>query len=202
MAYNRQVAHTNCFIEFRVQDPERFVLLERFFDALRDYTKNLAPTPINEDATIATRGGLLGTSTDGIEDGEKLSNADTQTRPQFIKPEEWLLALRPQDLDALRMPSHREAILAIRDWQGLSRRERRNAIKAQDNKRQLRGLADFMDMLKYWQDVEFELVALEQTDSDLARIRYQAFDYPFKGKVALEELLMFFGFLSILRDSC
>jgi hypothetical protein len=112
------------------------------------------------------------------------------------------IAYKSQDLDFLHMPSHRESIEAIREWHGMTRRERRQAIKENDNSKQLRSLADFTDMLKYWQDVEFELVSLQQTDPDKGRISYSAFDYPFKGKAALEELLMFFGFLSIIKDSC
>ncbi|MEM9953696.1 MAG: hypothetical protein AAF846_18955 [Chloroflexota bacterium] len=202
MAYNKPVAGIQCYIEFRIQDPERFTLLERFFAPLRDYTKSITPQTPRDDTTAVGRETLLANSFQDTQVSRRINVDDTRSRGQFAKPEEWLLALRPQDLDALKMPSHRDSIIALREWQGLSRRERRKAIKAHENKRQLRGLADFMDMLKYWQDVEFELLTLQQTDSDLGRISYQTFDYPFKGKVALEELLMFFGFLSILRDSC
>ncbi|GAB5490806.1 MAG: hypothetical protein Phog2KO_10210 [Phototrophicaceae bacterium] len=188
----------SCTIEFRVHDPERYSLLERFFQALREYTKSIdRPKPeIQDDVTAVGRGTLLASADD------ETNLEETIAKKQFSRPEEWLLTLRPQDLEQLNMPNHRESILAIRDWQGLSRRERRKLIKAQENAKVLRNLADFTDMLRYWQDVEYELVALEQTDPDKARIRYTAFDFPFKGKVALEELLMFFGFLSILKDSC
>lgn len=188
----------SCTIEFRVHDPQRYSLLERFFQALRDYTRNLDTNmpQLQGDATAMGRGMLLASANDEV------SLEETIAKKQFSRPEEWLLTLRPQDLEQLNMPNHRESILAIRDWQGLSRRERRKLIKSQENSKVLRNLADFTDMLRYWQDVEYELVALEQTDPDKARIRYVAFDFPFKGKVALEELLMFFGFLSILKDSC
>ena len=63
-------------------------------------------------------------------------------------------------------------------------------------------LADFTDMLNRWQDVEYELVEIVQDEPDRARLSYSTFKYPFQGKEALEELLMFFGFLSILDDSC
>ncbi|MGB7341621.1 MAG: hypothetical protein WBC91_22180 [Phototrophicaceae bacterium] len=204
MAQDSQANRPTCYIEFRIHDPERFTLLGRFFTPLREYSQTIDPSEQSsyDDVTAQGIGTLLSGFADTQEARQFVSKEDTKTRGHFAKPEEWLLALRPQDLDMLNMPAHRDAILALREWQGLSRRERRKAIKSHENSRQLRGLADFMDMLKYWQDIEFELVELQQTDPDRARIRYRAFSYPFKGKVALEELLMFFGFLSILRDSC
>jgi len=204
MAQNRQPTRPTCFIEFRVHDPDRYDLLERFFIPMRDYTQTLAminQPSAADDVTAAGRGRLL--AFEETQESVRVGGQEeTRARKQFAKPEEWLLALRPQDLEMLKMPSHRDAIITMRDWQGLSRRERRKAIKSAENKRELRGLADFIDMLKYWQDIEFELVALDRTDPDKARIRYLAFDYPYKGKPALEELLMFFGFLSILKESC
>lgn len=203
MAQNKAI-RPNCFIEFRVNDPERYDLLERFFNPLRDYTNTLALSinpPDADDVTATGRGRLLAFE-ETQETGRLITQDETVAHKQFARPEEWLLALRPQDMEMLRMPSHRDSILALRDWHGISRRERRKAIKSSENKRQLRGLADFVDMLKYWQDIEFELVELDRTDPDRARIRYLAFDYPYKGKAALEELLMFFGFLSILKESC
>lgn len=173
---------------------------------LRDYTRQVEPREAkSDDVTTSGRRPGMGSISPFAETQEVLrftAKDDTQARRHFAKPAEWLLALRPQDLDFLGMPAHRDSIEAIRGWQGLSRRERRKAIKEHENRRQLRGLADFLDMLKYWQDVEYELVSLKQTDPDKARISYATFDYPFKGKAALEELLMFFGFLSILKDSC
>ena len=201
MAQDSQATRPKCFIEFRIHDPERFTLLERFFNPLRDYTREIEPQIANDDAT-AGRTPVVSAFAETQESFRITPQDDTQARRKFAKPEEWLLALRPKDLDALRMPAHREAVEAIRSWQGLTRRERRKAIKAQENSKQLRGLADFLDMLKYWQDVEYELISLEQPDPDKGRINYSAFDYPYKGKVALEELLMFFGFLSILKESC
>lgn len=193
-----QASRPNCTIEFRVHDPQRYNLLERFFQALRDYTRNIEPQALKmqDDVTAVGRNSLMTFEEASGED------EDTHAKRPFAKPEEWLLALRPQDLEALKMPSHREAIEAIREWQGLTRRERRKLIKTKENAKVLRNLADFTDMLRYWQAVEYELISLEQTDPDKARIRYSAFDFPFEGKVALEELLMFFGFLSILKDTC
>jgi hypothetical protein len=130
------------------------------------------------------------------------SSEDTRAHRNFAKPEEWLLALRPQDLKYLGMPSHRESIEAFRSWQGLSRRDKRKAIKADPNGDQLQILDDFGNMLGYWQKVEFELVTCERDESDRASLIYSTYDFPFEGKVALEELLMFFGFLSIINDSC
>ncbi len=202
MAQDRQATRPNCFIEFRIHDPERYTLLDRFFQPLREYTRTIEPRTAKDDGMATMEHKAVSAFAETQESFRITAQEDTQVRRKFSKPEEWLLALRPQDLDTLRMPSHRESIEAIRSWQGLSRRERRKAIKAHENSRQLRSVADFLDMLKYWQDVEYELIALEQTDPDKGRIRYSAFDYPYKGKAALEELLMFFGFLSILKESC
>lgn len=194
-----QASKPNCAIEFRVHDPQRYSLLERFFQPLRDYTRNIEPQAlkIQDDVTAVGRSTLM-----TFDENDTKTDEETHSKRPFAKPEEWLLALRPQDLEALKMPTHREAIEAIREWQGLTRRERRKLIKTKDNAKVLRNLADFTDMLRYWQAVEYELISIEQTDPDKARIRYSAFDYPFEGKVALEELLMFFGFLSILKDTC
>jgi len=202
MAQDRQAIRPNCFIEFRIHDPERYTLLERFFKPLRDYTRTIEPRTAKGDDMATMEHRAVSAFAETQESFRITALEDTQTHRKFSKPEEWLLALRPQDLDFLRMPSHRESIEAIRSWQGMTRRERRKAIKAHENRKQLRGVADFLDMLKYWQDVEFELSELKQTDPDKARISYSAFDYPYKGKAALEELLMFFGFLSILKESC
>lgn len=190
----------NCYIEFRVYDEQRFELLQRFFEPLKNYTEN-DDSDAHSDGTTANRTPV--SHTDATQESVAfLSSEDTRARRHFAKPEEWLLALRPQDLELLRMPQHRDAIEAFRSWQGLSRREKRKLIKADPNKEQLLVLSDFGNMLRYWQDVEFELVALERDESDRASITYSTFDFPFEGKVALEELLMFFGFLSIINDSC
>lgn len=194
-----QASNPTCTIEFRVHDPQRYSLLERFFQPLRDYTRNIEPQvpQAQDDITVVGRGQLMSAFSESTATAE-----ETQGKRQFAKAEEWLLALRPQDLEELNMPAHREAIEAVREWQGLTRRERRKVIKTKDNSTLLRNLADFTDMLRYWQEVEYVLISLEQTDPDKARIHYSAFDYPFTGKAALEELLMFFGFLSILKDTC
>lgn len=190
----------NCYIEFRVYDEQRFAILQRFFEPLKNYTES-DDSDAHSDGTTANR--TPASHTDATQESVTfLSSEDTRARRHFAKPAEWLLALRPQDLELLGMPNHRDAIEAFRSWQGLSRREKRKAIRAHPDKERLLVLSDFGNMLRYWQDVEFELVALERDESDLASIKYSTFDFPFEGKVALEELLMFFGFLSIINDSC
>lgn len=190
----------NCYIEFRVYDEQRYEIFLRFFDPLKRYTQN-EDGETASDVTTSSRTPI--SHEDPTEEHMAFSSSEaTRARRQFAKPEEWLLAFRPQDLEYLGMPPHREAIEAFRTWQGLSRREKRKAIKKHPNKEQLLILSDFGNMIKYWQDVEFELVAVERDESDRASIIYSTFDFPFEGKVALEELLMFFGFLSILNDSC
>lgn len=202
MAQNQTSNKPNCTIEFRVHDTQRYEILERFFIPLREYTQNHAPNSVDSEVTPTSLNPVVAASDSTQETMVVDAKDETIKRHEFARPEEWLLALRPQDLTYLGMPEHRQAIVALRNWQGLSRRERRAAIKSADNSKQLRTVADFSDMLKYWQDVEFELLELEKTDPDKASISYATFDFPFDGKVALEELLMFFGFLSILNDTC
>jgi hypothetical protein len=195
----------NCFIEFRVNDKQRFEIFMRFFTPLKEWTQNLDATGpalevVEDDSTYASRSAYAKDDTQ-----ERLSvsaKEETKQRREFSKPEEWLLAFRPKDLEYLGLPQHAPAVRAMRSWQGLSRRERRNAIKAQGNTDDLRLLSDFAEMLRYWQDVEFELITCEMHESDRARITYSTFDFPFEGKAALEETLMFFGFFSIINDSC
>lgn len=193
----------NCTLEFRVYDPERFQLLQRFFGNLKEWTQNLntetnaSQSPIGDTAVSRP---MAARPSDDTQEALKVSaEDDTRQRRNFSKPEEWLLALRPQDLDALGMPDHPEAIRALREWHGMSRRERRKITRGN---RDLQTLADFADMLRHWQDVEFELITCEMVERDTARIEYSTFDFPFQGKVALEEFLLFFGFFSITRDSC
>jgi hypothetical protein len=190
----------NCYIQFRVYDERRFEILLRFFEPLKRYTQNDdEDTP--GDVTTSSRTPI--SHTDPTEESLAFSSIEaTRSHRQFAKPAEWLLALRPQDLDYLGMPPHRESIAAFRAWQGLSRREMRKAIKATPNPAQLQILSDFGNMLNYWQNVEFELVDIQREESDRASIIYSTYDFPFEGKAALEELLMFFGFLSIINDSC
>lgn len=191
----------NCFVEFRVMDKKRFEIMLRFFEPLRDYTHNSGSQSANIDDTTANR--HMAMTADATQESRQVSAAmeETKQRNNFVKPEEWLLAFRPQDLEYMNLPKHKEAILALREWQGLSRRERRKILK-QTKEDSLQSLADFVDMMRYWQSVEYELVGCEMHESDRGRITYSTFKYPFEGKVAIEELLLFFGFFSIINDSC
>jgi hypothetical protein len=193
----------NCFIEFRVNDQQRFEIFMRFFNPLMEWTQNIEATgpalsKVDEDSTLAR----VGYAKEDTQEHLAIAKEETKERRHFSKPEEWLLAFRPKDLTYLGMPQHAVAVRAMRSWQGLSRRERRNAIKEQGNSDEVRILSDFADMLQYWQDIEFELVDCDMYESDCARITYSTFGFPFEGKNALEEMLMFFGFFSIITDSC
>jgi hypothetical protein len=194
----------NCFVEFRVLDKKRFEIFMRFFNPLREWTQNFDATgpdidTIEDDATLASHGYA---HDDTQESFGVSAKEETKQRRAFAKPEEWLLAFRPQDLKYLGLPEHVASINTMRSWQGLSRRERRKAIKDDGNTDDLRMLSDFTDMLQHWQDIEYELIECEMHEADRARITYSTFDFPFEGKVALEETLMFFGFFAIVNDSC
>lgn len=194
-----QTHKPNCYIEFRVNDQERFATFVHFFKTLRQWTQSLDRNYGATDTTLAARTPVR--PSDETQEITLTRQEKTLSRREFGRPAEWMLAFRPTDLESMGMPTHSEAVKVLDQWQGLTRRERRKHIKAQTNKRQLQILADFVDMIRYWQDVEYKLVSCEK-DLDLGRIEYSTFDFPFKGKVALEELLMFFGFFSIVHDSC
>lgn len=200
MSENWLDSKPNCYIEFRVYDRDRFELMQRFFDVLRDWTRNLGGEPQRAGESVGSRRAAL--NADDTQESAQLNTSptdETRERRNFSRPAEWLLALKPHDLEQLGMPPHPKAIRSLRNWQGLSRRERRKETRGN---RDLQALADFADMIRHWQDVEYELIACEMTESDRARIEYSTFDFPYKGKVALEELLLFFGFFSIIHDSC
>lgn len=198
MSQDMPLAKPDCFVEFRVPDKERFEVLRRFFEPLRAWTRNQ-----EADLSPVSTQTMRALGMDQTQEHPALPTRDeTVQRHDFAKPEEWLLSLRPADLSMLGMPIHADAIKALREWQGLSRRERRTLIDTKENRRELRVLADFTDMLTCWKDVEYELVSLEMRDSDLARLTYSTYDFPFTGKNAIEEMLMFFGFFSIVNDPC
>jgi hypothetical protein len=174
----------NCVIEFRVTDEQRFQIFLRFFESLRTQTQSRSPMQANSIA-------------------DTIANAATLKAKSYDSPEEWMLTFRPQDLAYLKLPPHRDAIQALKRWQGLTRKERRTDIKENGSgDPALQTLAEFVDMLKHFQHIEYELVRCEKTSSDSARIDYTAYSYRFRGKVALEEMLLFFGFFSIINDSC
>lgn len=201
MSERRRNNQPICYVEFRVHDQERFTILTHFFKTLRRWTQQLNTVPQSSDITTPTRTPSRPKAKEETQEATFSHRDQTRSRYQFSQSAEWLLALRPNDLKHLGMPSHAEAVQALNAWQGLSRRERRKAIKAQPNKSELQMLADFADMLRYWQEVEYVLISCEQ-NFDLGRIEYSTYSFPFGGKAALEELLLFFGFFSIVRDSC
>lgn len=176
---NRQ----HCYIEFRVTDNQRFEVFLRFFNAMRTYTRQ-------RYADIKM---------ENMDPNQTMVSEGTFRAKTYSKDEDWMLAFKPDDLEYLKMPPHREAITSLRKWRDLSRKERRADINKDP---QLQTLADFVDMLRAFRDVEFELVNCAMHDADSARIEYTTYQYPFDGKSALEEMLLFFGFFSIIEDSC
>lgn len=187
----------NCYIEFRITDKERFAAFTHFFKALKQWTETLEPGSYTDDTHVSRA------PTNPADDTQEITvRADeTLSRRDFARPEDWMLAFRPSDLKLLGMPDHAQAINTLKDWQGLTRRERRKFIKGSNNQNQLQTLADFADMIRYWHDVEYTLISCTK-EFDLGRVEYSTYDFPFNGKVALEELLMFFGFFSVVHDSC
>lgn len=199
MTDNYHNQEPNCTIAFRVLDDERYAVFQRFFQALREWSQRQASEPANSADTTSRRTPVSNTA--DTQEATIITN-DQATRSRMGKPEQWLLTLRPQDLETLGMPIHTTAIQLLRTWSTISRRERRNEIKHAAEQSKAQALADFADMLSYWQDAEIILLDCSREGRDLARIQYATYDYPFVGKAALEEMLMFFGFFSIVDDTC
>lgn len=179
-----------CYLVFRVHDEARFAILNHFFGALRGSTARRTSSKEQQgdkektsemrlvrpsDVTIATR------------------------RLSFDKPEHWLLGLRPTDIEALGLPPHMESINALKQWRNMNARERRDAIQGDEA---LQTLADFVDMLALFDGLEVSFVSLERLDKDRARLDFTFPTFPYDHRGALEELLMFFGFFSILDALC
>ncbi|MCA9915504.1 MAG: hypothetical protein KC496_19255 [Anaerolineae bacterium] len=180
-------------------DDERFAVFQRFFQALKVWSQQQANESANSADTTARR---VPVSSTADTQEATIITSDQGTQSRMAKPEQWLLTLRPQDLEILGMPAHTTAIQLLRSWSTISRRERRNEIKHAAEQSQAQALADFADMLAYWQEAELILEDCNREGRDLARISYAILNYPFQGKNALEEMLMFFGFFSIVEDSC
>jgi hypothetical protein len=179
-----------CYLVFRIHDEARFATLNHFFGTLRGST--------------ARRIGSKDPQTDKEKTSEmrlvRPGDATVATRRlPFDKPEHWLLGLRPVDMEALGLPPHMESINAIKQWRSLNARERRDAIQGDEA---LQTLADFADMLALFDGLEVSFVSLERLDKDRARLDFTFPTFPYDHRGALEELLMFFGFFSILDAMC
>jgi hypothetical protein len=174
-----------CYIEFRVTDLARFQVFTRFFEVLKNWSQQRRSGSTLLDDTQETR--------------SVISNDDTLASKKVDNIENWMLVLRPVDLELLEMPAHAESIKTLQAWRGISKRERRERI-GKDERLQI--LADFADMVKQFEDIQYELSACRHTYPDRARIEYTIESYPFVGKEALTEMLLFFGFFSILDDNC
>lgn len=199
MTEEQPYQEANCSIAFRVFDDERFAVFQRFFQALKQWSQQQAKEPGSGADTTAQR---IPVSSTADTQEATIITSDQATQSRMGKPEQWLLTLRPQDLDSLGLPLHTTAIQLLRTWSTISRRERRSEIKRNAEPSKAQALADFADMLSYWQDAEIALVECSREGRDLARIRYATLHYPFQGKSALEEMLMFFGFFNIVEDNC
>jgi len=179
-----------CYLVFRIHDEARFNMLKHFFGALRGST---SPRISSKER----RGDKDKTSEMRV---ARASDATVVNRSlPFDKPEHWLLGLRPADLEMLGLPPHMESINALKRWRELSPRERRDNIQGDDS---LQALADFADMLALFDGLEVNFVSLDRLDKDRARLDFTFPTYPYDHRGALEELLMFFGFFSILDAMC
>jgi len=192
----------NCKIIFRARNNARFEMLQRFFIPLQTWTQKRKEALMTIDTKSQT-GLTTPVSIDSPATTQEISQItvrehDTETTP-LGDTTTWLNHLGEKDLKELGMPSHSQSIEALSSWEGLSRRQRRKAIGQNDS---LAMVGDFQDMLNYFQHIEYELVGLELLGTDRAQIEYNTFDFPFEGKEALEELLLFFGFPHILKDEC
>jgi hypothetical protein len=148
----------SCYIEFRVTDTARFTVFLRFFEVLKSWTKQRGAGVTSIDDTQESR-------------AVSMYIEDTLTSKTMSRPENWMLILRPADLVVLGMPVHAESIKAMQSWRGLSRRDRRKLV---GDSLPLQVLSDFADMLKTFEEVEFDHIGIRQTSSDRARIDYNS----------------------------
>jgi len=200
MSDDQTTPQPNCSIAFRVADEERFTIFMRFFEVLRQWSQRRASDDRTSGDTTARR--VPASPSADTQEATAITAESVRQRSGMDKPEQWLLALRPQDLEILGMPTHADAIQALRTWSMISRRERRQEIRHSTEQSQLHNLSDFSDMLNYWRDADVTLVECARERRDLARISYVSEGYMHNGKTALEETLMFFGFFSIVDDTC
>ncbi len=177
-----------CQLEFRVTDSERYAAFERFFATLSAWTQQRysgsGTTAIDETQQVRAVNPRM----------SQLEDSTTKDRSA-----NWLLVLRPSDLELLGMPPHLDSLQWVGKWRTLSRAERREQLKGNAS---LQALAEFVDMLKQFEDVPCELMSCTRPAPDIARLAYQAPSITPKLKSALENLLMCFGFYSVLRDDC
>lgn len=199
-----------CAIDFRIYDDGRYAQLIRFFEILRRAMSSIQKTedivtgiPSPLPPANAPQAGPAPSSAEAEEDATQESRmvvpAAGLTRAVFLKPEQWLLYFTPQDLQALHMPEHVKALSAVRNWQDLNRKTRRNAIGDDQG---LQTLADFVDMLAHFYKTSLQLVGCERLAPDCARITYTSQVRNNSNEDAIENLLIFFGFLMILNRTC
>jgi len=163
----------NCYIAFRVTDDQRFDIFLRFFNALKPATQRRQRESV-----------------------ESAAQESTYVARRFSKAEDWLLTFLPQSLEYMGMPTHRDAIIALRRWHEMDRKTRRKDIGADES---LRKLAEFADMVARFEALDYELIGCEK-ESDTARVLILS--HGFNSKEAVEEMLLFFGFFSIIENSC
>lgn len=170
------------YLVFRINDEARFAALQYFFANLKAGTRRIA----SKEKTQETR-------------AVSASDATHATRRlSFQRPDHFLLALRPIDLEVLGLPDHAQSIQALRLWQGKSKRERRDLLAGE---RRLQVLADFCDMLALFDGLDVQFLTCSKLDSDRARLEFHVPELPYDvARPALEELLMFFGVFSILDE--
>ena len=174
MAQQETWIQPDCNIVFRVYDEQRFQIFLRIFNVLKGWSQPKASV-------------------------ESKPEDDTYSTKTFNRTEDWILAFRPQDLVTLDLPDHRESILALKSWRDLSRKERREKTREAPA---LQNLADFADIMKSFEASEYDLIECEKDSADSARLAYRPHQIPYEGILALENLLMFFGFFSLSEGGC
>jgi hypothetical protein len=207
---HHQTIAVNCNIEFRVWDLERFGILQRFFNALKRWSEQAHAGLLGDSDTNNTtssqqdstqyRRPLPTDSTQEMPNATAVNRTSANARQNAIdKPELWLLNFRPQDLKALGLPDHATSARTLREWNGITKRARKKQIKDDET---LRNLADFSDMLKGFSAIEIVFVRCAVDEKDKAILEYHTALGNYESHVAVEELLLFFGFPHIINRSC
>lgn len=175
---------SNCYVEFKYDDPQRFKAFHRFFRAMRGWTRrssHLAFYHDEHDSLWVVR-----------------ASGDDNSGQRLRHTEDWLRVLTAEDRDLLGLPPLPEARRYLALWDAILPDEAEFEAHTDP---QLRRLWEFDNMLGFFDFVAYELTACEIVGPNTARLEYAAFDFPYGGKLALEEVMLFFGFWRVIAQS-
>lgn len=175
---------SNCYVEFKYDDPHRFKTFHRFFRTLRAWTRRHSHLEFYHDEHETLR--IV-----------RRSGDDNSAMP-LETTEDWLRVLTADDRDLLGLPTLPEARRYLALWDAILPEEAEAEARTDP---QLRRLWEFDNMLAFFDFIAYELTACEIVGPNVARLEYAAFDFPYGGRMALEEVMLFFGFWRVIDQS-